>query len=76
MAMWQKLSLRARLNTLLALGSDARPGHQYRTAGAGGWHLVFMAEDQSVIRLARGFVETLGVGHSTRLAIPKPGSNK
>ncbi len=59
--MWQKLSLRARLNTLLALVLmlglviniarlvvEAAPRVQ--------------AEDQSVVRLARAFVETLVIG--------------
>jgi two-component system, NarL family, sensor histidine kinase UhpB len=60
-AMWQKLSLRARLNTLLALVLllgllvniarlvvEAAPRVQ--------------AEDQSVVRLAREFVATLAIG--------------
>jgi two-component system sensor histidine kinase UhpB len=56
--MWQKLSLRARLNTLLALVmvlglviNIARLALEAAPRVA--------AEDQSVVRLARGFVETL-----------------
>src|SRR4030081_2939583 len=60
-AMWQNLSLRARLNTLLALVLTV--GLAINIA-----RLVLeaaprvQAEDQSVIRLAREFIETLGVG--------------
>src|SRR5260221_8149493 len=60
-AMWQKLSLRARLNMLLALVLTA--GLAINIA-----RLVLeaaprvQAEDQSVIRLAREFIETLVVG--------------
>src|SRR6202051_447106 len=58
MAMWQKLSLRARLNTLLALvmvlGLVINIARLLREAGPR-----VAAEDQSVVRLARGFVETL-----------------
>ena len=59
--MWQKLSLRARLNTLLALVMVL--GLVINVA-----RLLFeaaprvTAEDQSVVRLARGFVETLVSG--------------
>ena len=34
--MWQKLSLRARLNTAAGAGSHAGPRHQHHAAGAGG----------------------------------------
>ena len=58
MAMWQKLSLRARLNALLALvmvlGLVVNIARLLLEAGPR-----VTAEDQSVIRLARGFVETL-----------------
>src|SRR5260370_35179275 len=58
MAMWQKLSLRARLNTLLALvmvlGLVINIARLLLEAGPR-----VAAEDQSVVRLARGFVETL-----------------
>src|SRR5712671_4173716 len=60
-AMWQNLSLRARLNTLLALVLTV--GLAINIA-----RLVLeaaprvQAEDQSVIRLAREFIETLVVG--------------
>jgi two-component system, NarL family, sensor histidine kinase UhpB len=58
MAMWQKLSLRARLNTLLALvlvlGLIINIARLLLEAGPR-----VAAEDQSVVRLARGFVETL-----------------
>src|SRR5882757_8163256 len=57
-AMWQKLSLRARLNTLLALvmvlGLVINIARLLLEAGPR-----VAAEDQSVVRLARGFVETL-----------------
>src|SRR5258708_30823564 len=56
--MWQKLSLRARLNTILAivlmLGLAINVARLLLEAGPR-----VQAEDQSVIRLARGFVETL-----------------
>jgi two-component system sensor histidine kinase UhpB len=56
--MWQKLSLRARLNTLLALvmvlGLVTNIARLLLEAGPR-----VAAEDQSVVRLARGFVETL-----------------
>jgi two-component system sensor histidine kinase UhpB len=56
--MWQKLSLRARLNTILAivlmLGLATNVARLLLEAGPR-----VQAEDQSVIRLARGFVETL-----------------
>jgi two-component system sensor histidine kinase UhpB len=56
--MWQKLSLRARLNTLLALvmvlGLVINIARLLLEAGPR-----VTAEDQSVVRLARGFVETL-----------------
>jgi two-component system, NarL family, sensor histidine kinase UhpB len=56
--MWQKLSLRARLNTLLALvmvlGLVINIARLLLEAGPR-----VAAEDQSVVRLARGFVETL-----------------
>ena len=59
--MWQKLSLRARLNTLLALvltlGLAINIARLLLEAGPR-----VQAEDQSVIRLARGFVETLVAG--------------
>ncbi len=58
MAMWQKLSLRARLNTLLALvmvlGLVINIARLLLEAAPR-----VAAEDQSVVRLARGFVETL-----------------
>ena len=58
MAMWQKLSLRARLNMLLALvmvlGLAVNIARLLLEAGPR-----VAAEDQSVVRLARGFVETL-----------------
>jgi two-component system, NarL family, sensor histidine kinase UhpB len=58
LAMWQKLSLRARLNTLLALvmvlGLVINIARLLLEAGPR-----VAAEDQSVVRLARGFVETL-----------------
>jgi two-component system sensor histidine kinase UhpB len=61
MAMWQKLSLRARLNTLLALvmvlGLVINIARLLLEAGPR-----VTAEDQSVIRLAHGFVETLVSG--------------
>src|SRR5882757_8535700 len=60
-AMWQKLSLRARLNTILAivlmLGLAINIARLLLEAGPR-----VQAEDQSVIRLARGFVETLVAG--------------
>jgi two-component system sensor histidine kinase UhpB len=59
--MWQKLSLRARLNLLLALvltlGLTINITRLVLEAGPR-----VQAEDQSVIRLAREFVETLVVG--------------
>src|SRR5580704_17171038 len=58
MAIWQKLSLRARLNMLLALvmvlGLAVNIARLLLEAGPR-----VAAEDQSVVRLARGFVETL-----------------
>jgi two-component system, NarL family, sensor histidine kinase UhpB len=58
--MWQKLSLRARLNTLLALilllGLAINVTRLVLEAGPR-----VQAEDQSVIRLAREFIETLVV---------------
>jgi two-component system sensor histidine kinase UhpB len=58
MAMWQKLSLRARLNTLLALvmvlGLIINIARLVLEAAPR-----VAAEDQSVVRLARGFVEPL-----------------
>ena len=58
MAMWQKLSLRARLNMLLALvmvlGLAVNIARLLLEAAPR-----VAAEDQSVVRLARGFVETL-----------------
>jgi two-component system sensor histidine kinase UhpB len=58
--MWQKLSLRARLNTLLALvlmlGLAINITRLVLEAGPR-----VQAEDQSVIRLAREFIETLVV---------------
>src|ERR1700680_2496465 len=58
MAMWQKLSLRARLNTLLAvvmvLGLVINIARLLLEAAPR-----VTGEDQSVVRLARGFVETL-----------------
>src|SRR6202035_5289602 len=58
MAMWQKLSLRARLNTLLALvmvlGLVINIARLLLEAAPR-----VAAEDQSVVRLARGFVGTL-----------------
>src|SRR5712672_3763750 len=68
--MWQKLSLRARLNTLLALVLTV--GLAINIA-----RLVLeaaprvQAEDQSVIRLAREFIETLVVGLNET---PDPGA--
>src|SRR5580704_1106161 len=59
--MWQKLSLRARLNLLLALvltlGLAINITRLVLEAGPR-----VQAEDQSVIRLAREFMETLVVG--------------
>jgi two-component system sensor histidine kinase UhpB len=59
--MWQKLSLRARLNTLLALvltlGLAINIARLVLEAGPR-----VQAEDQSVIRLASEFIETLVVG--------------
>ena len=56
--MWQKLSLRARLNALLAIvllvGLVINIARLLLEAGPR-----VTAEDQSVVRLARGFVETL-----------------
>jgi two-component system sensor histidine kinase UhpB len=61
MAMWQRLSLRGRLNTLLALimvlGLVINVARLLLEAAPR-----VVAEDQSVIRLARGFVETLVAG--------------
>src|ERR1700675_932734 len=61
MAMWQKLSLRGRLNTLLALvmvlGLVINVARLLLEAAPR-----VTAEDQSVVRLARGFVETLVSG--------------
>jgi two-component system sensor histidine kinase UhpB len=59
--MWQKLSLRARLNTILALvlmlGLAVNIARLVLEAAPR-----VQAEDQSVIRLAREFIETLVVG--------------
>ena len=59
--MWQKLSLRARLNTLLALvlmlGLVINIAQLLLEAGPR-----VQAEDQSVVRLARAFIETLVAG--------------
>jgi two-component system sensor histidine kinase UhpB len=59
--MWQKLSLRARLNALLALvlilGLAINIARLVVEAGPR-----VRAEDQSVVRLAREFVETLAIG--------------
>jgi two-component system sensor histidine kinase UhpB len=59
--MWQKLSLRARLNTILALvlmlGLAINIARLVLEAGPR-----VQAEDQSVVRLARGFIETLVPG--------------
>ncbi len=59
--MWQKLSLRARLNTLLALvlllGLAINIGRLVLEAGPR-----VQAEDRSTVRLAREFIETLIVG--------------
>ena len=59
--MWQKLSLRARLNMLLALvltlGLAINIARLVLEAAPR-----VQAEDQSVIRLAREFIETLVVG--------------
>src|SRR5438132_10908255 len=59
--MWQKLSLRARLNMLLALvltlGLAVNIARLVLEAAPR-----VQAEDQSVIRLAREFIETLVVG--------------
>jgi two-component system, NarL family, sensor histidine kinase UhpB len=59
--MWQKLSLRARLNTILALvlmlGLAINIARLLLEAGPR-----VQAEDQSVVRLARGFIETLVAG--------------
>src|SRR5437016_1657622 len=59
--MWQKLSLRARINVLLALvltlGLLINIGRLVLEAGPR-----VQAEDQSVIRLAREFVETIVAG--------------
>src|SRR4051812_9545157 len=59
--MWQKLSLRARLNAILALvlmlGLAINIARLLLEAGPR-----VQAEDQSVVRLARGFIETLVAG--------------
>lgn len=59
--MWQQLSLRARINVLLALvlaiGLAVNIGRLLLEAGPR-----VQAEDQSVIRLARAFVETMVAG--------------
>src|SRR3954468_456430 len=59
--MWQKLSLRARLNTILALvlmlGLAINIARLLLEAGPR-----VQAEDQSVVKLARGFIETLVAG--------------
>lgn len=59
--MWQRLSLRARLNTLLALvlllGLVVNVARLVVEAGPR-----VQAEDQSVVRLAREFVATLAIG--------------
>jgi two-component system, NarL family, sensor histidine kinase UhpB len=59
--MWQKLSLRARINLLLALvlalGLTANIGRLVLEAGPR-----VQAEDQGVVRLAREFVETIVAG--------------
>jgi two-component system sensor histidine kinase UhpB len=59
--MWKKLSLRARLNTILALvlmlGLAINIARLLLEAGPR-----VQAEDQSVVRLARGFIETLVAG--------------
>src|SRR3954470_8912992 len=59
--MWRKLSLRARLNTLLALvlvtGLVVNVARLLVEAGPR-----VQAEDHSVVRLARQFVETLAIG--------------
>jgi two-component system sensor histidine kinase UhpB len=61
--MWQKLSLRARLNTILALvlmlGLAINIARLLLEAGPR-----VQAEDQSVVRLARGFIESMVVGLS------------
>src|ERR1700693_5786406 len=61
MAIWQRLSLRGRLNTLLALvmvlGLVINIARLLLEAAPR-----VSAEDQSVVRLARGFVETLVSG--------------
>src|SRR4051794_14831132 len=60
-AMWRKLSLRARLNMLLALvltiGLVVNVARLLAEAAPR-----VQAEDQSVVRLARQFVETLAIG--------------
>src|ERR1700721_1022990 len=58
--MWQKLSLRARLITLLALILILGLTINITRLGVGGGARG-QAEDQSVIRLAREFIETLVV---------------
>src|SRR6478609_699854 len=59
--MWQKLSLRARINLLLALvlalGLAANIARLVLEAGPR-----VQAEDQSVIRLAREFIDTIVTG--------------
>ena len=59
--MWQKLSLRARINLLLALvltlGLAINVARLLLEAGPR-----VQAEDQSVIRLAREFIDTIGAG--------------
>src|SRR6201994_5141775 len=61
--MWQKLSLRARLNLLLALvltlGLAVNIARLVLEAGPR-----VQAEDQSVVRLAREFIETIVAGLS------------
>ena len=59
--MWQNLSLRGRINLLLALllalGLAVNIGRQVAEAGPR-----VQAEDQSVIRLAREFIEMIVAG--------------
>src|SRR6185369_15370235 len=59
--MWQQLSLRGRVNLLLAvvlaLGLAINVGRQVAEAGPR-----VQAEDQSVIRLAREFIDTIVAG--------------
>jgi len=70
--MWQRLSLRARINLLLALvlmlGLAINVTRLVLEAGPR-----VQAEDQSVVRLAREFIETIVAGLNEA---PDPGSRR